>query len=138
MKYIEGNNKKGFTLIELMVTVVIVGVLMVGAVVIFSGANKKARDSRRKADLEKVRIALEMYKQVGGSYPANTGFLVPDYLQSWPDDPMPDRYRYVYGVGNPATTYVLEAYLEGEAAAGGGSDCGLTATVYCNYSLTNP
>ena len=56
------NKKNGFTLIELIVVVTIIAVLTVVGVISYSGTNRKARDSRRMADLEKVRIALELYQ----------------------------------------------------------------------------
>ena len=49
-------NKKGFTLIELIVSITIIAVLTVAGVISYGGANKKARDNRRMADLEKIRI----------------------------------------------------------------------------------
>ena len=60
----------GFTLFELLVSISIIAVLTAIAVVSYGGLNKKARDSRRIADLEKIRISLESFRQIGSSYPA--------------------------------------------------------------------
>lgn len=86
----------GFTLIELIVTVTIIAVLTVVGVVSYSGTNKKARDNRRMADLEKIRVALELYRQATGStYPVDEDSLVPTYLQAFPVDPKGNNYTYL-------------------------------------------
>lgn len=46
--------KKGFTLIELLVVIAIIGILATLAVVSFGGAQTKARDSRRLADMREL------------------------------------------------------------------------------------
>ena len=102
---------KGFTLIELIVVVTIIAVLTVVGVVSYSGTNKKARDSRRMADLEKIRIALELYRQgTGSTYPSSINSLVPLYLGSTLVGPKNDTYVYVKTTGY---TYTLTAGLEG-------------------------
>lgn len=103
-------NKNGFTLIELIVSVTIIAVLTVAGVVSYGGASKKARDSRRMADLEKIRIALELYRQgTGSSYPASLSSLTtsnPPYIQSIPTGPKGENYGdsythsgYTYSIG---------------------------------------
>jgi prepilin-type N-terminal cleavage/methylation domain-containing protein len=54
-------NKQGFTLFELLVSISIVGILSALAIVSFSSAQKKARDSRRVQDMELVGKAAEQY-----------------------------------------------------------------------------
>lgn len=82
------NKKPGFTLFELLVTISIIAVLTAVAVVSFGGVTKKARDSRRMADLEKMRIALEAARQVGNTYPESLTDLVDGgFLQQVPVDP---------------------------------------------------
>ena len=103
-------NKLGFTLFELLVSISIIAVLTAVAVVSFGGLNKKTRDARRMADLEKIRVALESFKQINGSYPAavgNTANLT-GYLDRWPVDPKSNSvYRYSVG-----TTYFICATVE--------------------------
>lgn len=128
-------NKKGFTLIELIVVVTIIAVLTVVGVVSYSGTSKKARDSRRTADLEKVRIALELYRQgLGSTYPVDLNNLTPNYIQILPTGPKGDTYTYSQtGTGY---TYNYGAKLEdlGSTNIAAYSGCGST----CNYQVTNP
>ncbi len=108
-------NKKGFTLIELIVVMTIMAVITVIAVVSFSAAGVKSRDGRRQSDLSKIQIALGLYYQVNGSYPTKANVLtalVPTYLQSWPTDPKGTSYA-TYDYENPtAYTYLLGARME--------------------------
>lgn len=62
---------KGFTLLELLVVVGIIGILMAIAAVSFAQAQKKARDNRRRSDLRAIQNALEQYYSDNNSaYPA--------------------------------------------------------------------
>ena len=109
-------SKRGFTLIELLVVIVIIGILTTIAVASFTSAQKKSRDSRRKADLDAVRKALWLMKSdrsdgrvvtcgvyVGIGYcryPADIGLpLAPTYMKVEPSDPSP-------GSGASATPYL--------------------------------
>ena len=62
------NRKKGFTLIELMVVVIIIGILAAVAVPIFRGQTKRAIASEGEALLGSVRTAELTYYAEHGSY----------------------------------------------------------------------
>ncbi|MDO9575647.1 MAG: prepilin-type N-terminal cleavage/methylation domain-containing protein [bacterium] len=62
-------NQKGFTLIELMVVVIIIGVLAAIAIPRFIGAQHKARVSAAKADVSIIREGLGLYVIDYGAYP---------------------------------------------------------------------
>lgn len=118
--------KQGFTLIELIVSVTIIAVLTVVGIVSFSGSNQKARDSKRMADMENIRMALELYRQsTGSTYPSTNdyenGILVPDYIAQIPTDPKGVSYTYTPAANG--YTYILEIDLEGTGVG---------------YSVTNP
>lgn len=60
----------GFTLLEMLVVLGIIGVIMAIATSSFSTAQKKARDSRRRSDLKAIQNAVEQYYSVCGyKYP---------------------------------------------------------------------
>lgn len=125
---------KGFTLIELIVAITIIAVITALAVVNFGGTNKRARDSRRMADLEKIRIALESYRQQSSTnvYPTSIGVLVTgNFLQAQPTDPKTGAnygYRRITNY-----TYEVCALLEGTGVA----PSSMCSGSY-NYRVINP
>ena len=63
----------GFTMIELLIVIVIMGILSVVGIGAFTSSQIKARDSQRKTDLRTIGDALEAYYNDYGSYPVSSG-----------------------------------------------------------------
>jgi prepilin-type N-terminal cleavage/methylation domain-containing protein len=59
-------NQFGFTMVELLVVITIIGVLTATAASTYSTIQSKARDTRRRADIDEIRKAMELY-YVGGT-----------------------------------------------------------------------
>jgi len=96
-------NRRGFTLIELMVVVVIIGILAAIAVPQITGQSDRAREKRAKSDLMTIGTAIEMYyTENNGTKPSSLDELVGvnGYLRSYPKDPWGGGYGY-----NPNATY---------------------------------
>jgi len=125
--------KKGFTLVELLVAMTIFAIVSSMALVSFRSSRISSRDAKRKADLEQIRSALEMYRTDNGTYPSGLGELS-GYLEV-PSDPLSGSGRDYYYLSG-GQTYTLCAALEGETSdAGCGSSCGDET---CSYKVTNP
>lgn len=62
-------NNLGFTLVELLVVMAIMGILAVITLANFSTSQAKGRDAQRKSDLRQISTALEAYYADHGSYP---------------------------------------------------------------------
>jgi prepilin-type N-terminal cleavage/methylation domain-containing protein len=66
-------NKKGFTLLELLVVISIIGIIIAIGTVAYSSAQKKGRDAKRSGDLKAMQNAMEQYYSVNGNYGSDTG-----------------------------------------------------------------
>lgn len=128
-------------------TVTIIALISAAVAITFGSTTKKARDSRRAADLEKIRVALEMYKQANGTYPTVSGTspsgLSPTYIQAVPSDPKGPTYYYLYAQRNGGYGYSVQAYMEdgsnGNCDGASTPPCNLACgPTVCNYEVINP
>lgn len=135
---------KGFTMIELLIAISIIGILSSFLLANFVGVRQRARDGVRKSDLQQIRSVLEFYRADKGSYPSGNPFTscggqftdggspAVVYMQKIPCDPSADTsYTYsVSGTGN--TTYSISACLENT------NDSQVDTAGTCTYTLRNP
>lgn len=68
------SNSRAFTLIELLIVITIIGVLSVALIPRLTGGPAKARDAQRKASMQQIATALELYADDHqGAYPTQPG-----------------------------------------------------------------
>lgn len=109
------NKYKGFTLVELLITVAIIALLSTIGILVYSQVLKNGRDAKRQADLSNIQSALEQYRADQGYYPSTITFGGPlafsdrIYLKELPQDSKAPFYKYeVIGT----TDYCLYAHVE--------------------------
>jgi general secretion pathway protein G len=126
-------NEAGFTLIELMVVIVILGLLAAVVVINVLPNQDKAMVGKAKADISLLEQALEMYRLNNLTYPSNTEGLqalvtAPSslaqpqryqpggYIKKLPSDPWGRPYQYA----NPGRRGAVDIYSLGADGIEGG------------------
>ncbi len=136
------NNRKGFTIIELLIVIIIIGILALIGVVAYGNVQESARNSKRQSDISSLHTAIEAYfVQNNNVYPSateiNDATFRSNDLKGVPDETFKDpkaanstmatartvnQYAYVVtpsGCDNgttPCTAYQLIAVPEGGGA----------------------
>lgn len=63
-------NNRGFTIVELLIVIVVIGILALLVITTYSGIQAKARNAKRQTDLQSVQTQLEAFFSQNGYYPS--------------------------------------------------------------------
>lgn len=133
--------QKGFTLLELLVVIGIIGVMMALATVAYSTTQRSGRDSRRKQDLIAIQNALEQYYSTNGfKYPdgsCNITEVKSNLKSNWPVDPLTGSDYTGVAVCSSTTGYCICGEMEGGSVGNSASNCNWSGgkTYYCVANL---
>lgn len=132
----------GFTLLELLVVISIIGLLIALGVTSYSTVQKNGRDAKRRSDMKAVQSGLEQYKAANGSYPDVANCAAADITTvlpaGLPSDPKEENNDYYFACST--TAYCACATLEntgsGNASGHSGTDCLLgSGNLFCVENL---
>jgi type IV pilus assembly protein PilA len=84
--------EEGFTLIELMVVILIIGILVAIAVPVYFSAQESAKTKTCQANVRTMNGAIMTYQAATGNTPADLNALVPDYIKEVPTCPLGGTY----------------------------------------------
>lgn len=158
-------SKRGFTLMELLIVMVLLGILVALGTGSYASSLRRGRDNRRKSDLRNVASALEIYFNDKGVYPTSNAsgqmvgcgagdLLVCSwggefkdknstlYMSLTPKDPT-DKYKYYYS--STASKFKIYAKLENTNDEGSGvkqagyaaTNCAASGSTLCTYGIAS-
>ena len=156
------NSKKGFTLVELLIVVAILGLLILIIVSLLLRNITKANDAKRKADIAKISTAMEEYYTDNNCYPDPSILSIcgsedfKPYIDKVPCDPV-YKYPYCFFATDPSpdlTCYqkyrslatlkffsdpdIKKLGCDGSDYCGWEVECGATSTMFgFNYGVSS-
>jgi len=137
-------NKRGFTLIELMVVIALIGILASVVLASFTSVRARNRDGKRVSDMREIEKALNLYQIENGTFPIPTDPLNPvtitgddeistaleteELITGMPTDPNHPATSYTYESNSLGSTFTLSFCLETDTIASYNQGCGNTIT----------
>ncbi|MEK7120637.1 MAG: prepilin-type N-terminal cleavage/methylation domain-containing protein [Patescibacteria group bacterium] len=118
----------GFTLIELMVVIALIGILASVILASFSSVRERNRDSKRLSDVREIQKALSLYQIDNGRFPAPTNpteivtitgedeislaLEEGGHISAVPKDPQHDTLSYTYQADENGYDFTITFCLE--------------------------
>src|SRR5262249_27195549 len=130
---------QGFTIVELLIVIVVIGILALLVITTYSGIQAKARNSKRSSDIATIQTQLEAFFQNSGYYPSladmNSASWLTTNMKSLDQGALVDpsnatQSKTLVNSGSPSKQYGYQV-----TDSSGGS-CETTDTNCAKYTLT--
>lgn len=133
----------GYTLIEILIVVAILGLLMIASFYTLRYQLGKARDARRKSDVNLIKEAVEEYEKDNDCYPpvelviCSPGIGLKPYLNKIPCDPNTGD-SYFYEIPNDSCPDWYRIYVKLESPKDKNYLSGIGPSGTYNYYVSSP
>jgi len=127
---IEGRKEEGFSLVELMVVIVILGLLATIVIINVMPAADRAANTKARADIATLEQAVEMYRLDHLTYPPPAeglqALIAGRYIRRLPDDPWGNPYRYSIP-GRGGESFQISSWGADGREGGSGEDADISS-----------
>ncbi len=122
------NKQQGFTIVELLIVIVVIGILAALVITTFTGIQQKARNTERETDVKALHSQIEAYYAQNGYYPDINNVTTTDLKGLDADALLPPNST----TGINATAATIDSYAYIAAPSG----CTTAAGDCTSYQLT--
>lgn len=130
--------QQGFTIVELLIVIVVIGILAALVITTYTGIQAKARNSKRQTDVQSVQTQVEAYFAQNGHYPSYADLSSTSWLstnmksldQSAMHDPSASGTAITLSQTAGANTYQYAPLNSG------GTSCESDDTTCATYTMT--
>ena len=130
---------QGFTIVELLIVIVVIGILALLVITTYSGIQAKARNSKRQSDVKSLQTQLEAFFSQNGYYPSltdmNSATFLSANIKSLDQNALIDPSNATQSK-TLVDTPVAKSYAYHVRQADGATSCEADHTTCATYTLT--
>lgn len=135
------SGKGGFTILELLIVVAIIGILSAATLVLLSDTRARSRDAKRLSDMREIEKALNLYQTSNGNFPVSvstttltgedsvsTALENGGHISELLPDPQHPDLTYKYSTNANGTDFTLSFCIETDTIQTFSQGCSNTIT----------
>jgi prepilin-type N-terminal cleavage/methylation domain-containing protein len=128
--------QQGFTIVELLIVIVVIGILAALVITTFTGIQQKGRNTERTTDIKAMHGQIEAYYAQNGKYPTLANMNDSTWRGSNMKGLDPEALKDPKGSGQTLVAAAAANAYSYDVTATGGGACDNTTTDCAAYTLT--